>query len=125
MSNLDKTVAKLRSVIEKENAQLRKGIYNKVSDLLPAKQGLLAELDLMTASADRLRDKARLANQLKELASLLNENDRLMQTAINSVKVAHRQINIIRNTEKKVGAYNRYGNSLYIEDMPGLKTKLV
>jgi len=125
MSDLDKTVSKLRSVIEKENAQLRKGIYNKITDSLSAKQGLLAELDLITASVDRLRDKARLANELKELAALLSENDKLMQSAINSVKIAHRQINIIRNTEKKVGAYNRFGNSVYIEDVPGLKTKLV
>ena len=85
----------------------------------------MAELDLITASVDRLRDKARLANELKELAALLSENDKLMQSAINSVKIAHRQINIIRNTEKKVGAYNRFGNSVYIEDVPGLKTKLV
>lgn len=125
MSDLKTIINKLRHVVRSENEQLRRGIYTALQDTVSVKQTLLTEMDAFAQRLQQPNHKRLLARELNDLQRLLKENDRLMRTAINSVKNAYKQIASIRNTEKKVGAYNRFGNTIYIQDLPGLKTKLV
>ncbi len=125
MSDLKTIINKLRHVVRSENEQLRRGIYTALQDTVSVKQVLLAELNEFVLRLQQPNHKRLLAKELNELQLLLKENDRLMRTAINSVKLAYKQVASIRNSEKKVGAYNRFGKTIYIQDVPGLKTKLV
>ncbi len=125
MSDLKSIINKLRHVVRSENEQLRRGIFTALQDTVSVKQVLLTELDSFAQRLSQSNHKRLLARELNDLQRLLKENDRLMRSAINSVKTAYKQIASIRNTEKKVGAYNRFGKTVYIQDIPGLKTKLV
>jgi len=125
MSDLKSIINKLRHVVRSENEQLRRGIFTALQDTVSVKQVLLTELDSFAQRLNQSSHKRLLARELNDLQRLLKENDRLMRSAINSVKTAYRQLASIRNTEKKVGAYNRFGKTVYIQDIPGLKTKLV
>lgn len=125
MSDLKSIINKLRHVVRSENEQLRRGLFTALQDTVSVKQVLLTELDSFAQRLSQSNHKRLLARELNDLQRLLKENDRLMRSAINSVKTAYKQIASIRNTEKKVGAYNRFGKTIYIQDVPGLKTKLV
>ncbi len=125
MSGLEAIIMELNGIVASENKQLRRGIYTELSETVERKQSLMVQLDRIANADINKSEKDRHIRDFETLAELLRENDLLMKSAINSVKLAYKQIGIIRNTEKKVGAYNRFGHAMYIQDMPGLKTKLV
>lgn len=125
MSDLKSILTQLRHIIKTENSQLRQGILTRLQETIAVKQTLLVELGeaMKLVSDQSLKDWA--SKELEGVQGLLKENDRLMITAINSVKSAHKQLAVVRHTEKKVGAYNRFGKTVYMSDGPGLKTKLI
>lgn len=125
MSNLKATLSALMKVVKAENTELRSGVYTTMKDTLSAKSNLMKQLEAGLQSEVGAQDKSALAEDLKRLESILKENDYLMKSAINSVRLAYKQLSVIRNTEKKVGAYNRFGKTLYMEDQHGLRNKLV
>lgn len=125
MSDLESIMSQLRHIITTENSQLRKGVLTRLKETIAVKQTLLVELTETVKSLPDQSLKDWAEKELNELQGLLKENDRLMVTAINSVKFAHKQLATVRHTEKKVGAYNRFGKTVYMSDGPGLKTKLI
>ena len=125
MSNLKQTIMALKSLVKTENAQLRDGVFVRLQDTMTQKNNLTRLLELEIREMGRSTRESLFAAELQRLQHLLRENDYLMRSAINSLKLAHKQLSTIRNTEKKVGAYNRYGGVVYMDDLPGLRNKLV
>jgi hypothetical protein len=125
MSDLENVIAQLLRIIKSENTQLRQGKLTRLEETIAVKQTLVVELTTILSELSDNGLKKRVSKELDYLQALLKENDTLMKSAIRSVKTAHKQISAIRNTEKKVGAYNRFGKTVYMSDGPGLKTKLI
>jgi hypothetical protein len=125
MSNLRHIVAALKSLVKSENSQLRKGVYTELQKTIPQKNSLTQMLETELRALGTQSREGLLATELQRLQNLLKENDYLMRSAMNSLRLAHKQLSVIRNTEKKVGAYNRYGGTVYMDDLPGLRYKLV
>jgi len=125
MSDLEKVISQLKRIIKSENTQLRQGKLTRLEETIAVKQTLVVELTTILGSLSDNGLKKRVAKELDSLQSLLKENDVLMKSAITSVKTAHKQISAIRHSEKKVGAYNRFGKTVYMSDGLGLKTKLI
>ena len=115
----------LKFVIKKENKHLKAGELVALSETVSLKETLLSRLQkIPNAGADRDKDIA-VARDLETIGYLLKDNERLMKSAVNSVRFAYKQISDLKTSQSKVGAYDRQGRTLHISENRAVRHRIM
>lgn len=124
-SNIAQLLLRLRSVITQENRSLKAGDLRALNQTLDLKQSLLTDLNAHLFAIPPEQRDGRLSRDLERVGYMLKDNERLMKSAINSVRFAYKQISALKLRQSKVGAYGRDGRVLHIPENKQAQFRMV
>jgi flagellar biosynthesis/type III secretory pathway chaperone len=121
MSNFEKHVRELLTLLETENARISSGDFTDIKEIAEGKVVALRALEPWLKKGSLTRDDARALHRLKTLGV---QNGILLKAVMNGVRYAQARLDRLQSAESSLGAYDRTGQGMYI-DGEGIKNTII
>ena len=128
MSTLTSCNAKISEIIyilKEESKMLKQGSFGELARILEHKNDKLAEFDVLVSNLNSKDNIEHIAPQIERLKRMATENGILLKAAFHGVKSAQERLKKMRTQDAQIGAYNKAGASIVLNENNNLSEKHV